>query len=94
MGWRPYVGAGINFTHFSSVEFVPAVESALKPSIDRNSVGLAVQAGVDVPLGDGWLLNVDVKKAQIRTDVFSFGAHAGTFKVDPLLVGVGIGKRF
>lgn len=94
MGWRPYVGAGINYTRFSSVNFIPAVDTALKPSIDKNSFGLALQAGVDVPLGGGWLLNVDVKKAQIRTDVFSFGNHAGTFKVDPLLVGVGIGKRF
>lgn len=94
MGWRPYVGAGINYTRFSSVEFIPAVATALQPSIDKNSFGLSFQAGVDVPLGDGWLLNLDVKKAQIRTDVFSFGAKAGTFKVDPLLVGVGIGRRF
>lgn len=94
MGWRPYVGAGINYTRFSSVDFIPAVDTALQPSIDKNSFGLSFQAGVDVPLGGGWLLNLDVKKVQIRTDVFSFGAKAGTFKVDPLLVGVGIGKRF
>ena len=94
MGWRPYVGAGINYTRFSSVNFIPAVDTALKPSIDKNSFGLAFQAGVDVPLGGGWLLNLDVKKVQISTGVFSFGNKAGTFKVDPLLLGVGVGWRF
>lgn len=94
LGFRPYVGAGLNYTRFSSVNFAPAVEAALDPSIDKNSFGLALQAGADFPLGDGWLLNLDVKKVQIRTDVFSGGTKAGTFKVDPLLLSVGVGKRF
>ena len=93
-GFRPYVGAGVNYTNFSDVEFAPAVVTALDPTIKRNSFGLAVQAGVDVPLGGGWVFNVDVKKVQIKTTVYSFGAKAGSFKVDPLLFGVGIGKRF
>ena len=71
-----------------------AVVTALDPSIDKNSFGLALQAGVDFPLGDGWLLNLDVKKVQIQTDVYSAGTKAGTFKVDPLLLAVGVGKRF
>ena len=94
MSFRPYVGAGINYTRFSSVDFAPAVVTALDPSIDKNSFGLALQAGVDFPLGDGWLLNLDVKKVQIQTDVYSAGTKAGTFKVDPLLLAVGVGKRF
>jgi outer membrane protein len=93
-GWRPYLGAGLNYTHFSSVSFIPAVVTALQPSIDRNSVGLAIGAGADVPMGGGWLFNVDVKKVQISTDVSSFGAKVGTVKVDPVLFSLGIGKRF
>lgn len=91
---RPYVGAGLNYTRFSSVKFDPAVEAALSPSIEKDSVGLALQAGVDIPLGSNMVLNIDVKKVQIRTDIRSFGAKAGTLKVDPVLVGVGIGWRF
>ncbi len=94
MSFRPYLGAGINYTHFSNVDFDPAVKAALDPSIDKNSWGLALQAGVDVPVGGGWLLNVDVKKVQIRTDVSSAGTRVGTFKVDPVLFSVGVGKRF
>ncbi|MCI1190638.1 outer membrane beta-barrel protein [Calidifontimicrobium sp. SYSU G02091] len=94
MGWRPYVGLGINYTNLTSVKFDPAVEAALDPSLKRDSFGLAIGAGVDVPLGGGWLFNVDVKKVQIKTDVSSFGTKVGTFKIDPLLVGIGIGNRF
>jgi outer membrane protein len=93
-GFRPYVGAGINYTNFSKVNFDPAIDTALRPSIDHSSVGLALGAGVDVAIGGGWLLNVDVKKVQIRTDVSSFGSKVGEFKVDPVLFSLGIGKRF
>lgn len=92
--FRPYVGAGVNFTLISDVKFDPAVDAALKPDLDKSSFGFAVQAGVDVPLSGGWLLNLDVKKVQIDSNVSSFGAKAGTFKVDPLLIGIGIGKTF
>jgi outer membrane protein len=47
-----------------------------------------------VPIGKNMVLNFDIKKVQIKTTVNSFGAKAGTLKVDPLLVGVGIGWRF
>ena len=53
-----------------------------------------MQAGVDMPLGGGWLLNADVKKVQIGTKVLANDASVGKFKVDPLLFGIGIGKRF
>jgi outer membrane protein len=93
-GFRPYVGAGLNFTNFSDVQFEPAVVTALKPNVKRTSWGLAAQVGADVPLGGGWLLNVDLKKVQIKTDVYAGTAKAGTFKIDPLLLSVGVGLRF
>jgi outer membrane protein len=92
-GFRPYIGAGVNFTNISDVEW-GATGQALKLNLKRNSYGLAVQVGVDVPLGGGWLLNFDAKKVQIKTDVTSAGTKLGTFKVDPLLLSVGVGMRF
>ncbi len=91
--FRPYLGAGVNYTRLSAVEFSPAV-AALGLSLKRDSWGLALQAGVDFPIGGGWMLNADIKKVQIGTTVFSKGADVGSFKVDPLLFGLGIGKRF
>jgi outer membrane protein len=93
-GFRPYVGAGINYTIFSDVDFIPAVDAALRPSVKNSSVGLALGAGVDVPFGGGWLFNVDVKKVKLETDIKAFGTKVGTFKVDPVLFSLGVGKRF
>jgi outer membrane protein len=87
-GFKPYVGAGVNYTRFSSVNLPAGVD------IDRNSWGGALQVGVDIPLTKNLSLNFDVKKVYIQTDVFAGGAKAGTFKVDPVLVGVGLGWRF
>jgi outer membrane protein len=86
--YRPYVGAGVNFTHFSSVNLPAGVD------IKRSSWGPALQAGLDFPVGRNMVLNVDVKKVYIRTDVSAAGVDIGKFKVDPVLFGVGIGWRF
>lgn len=87
-GFKPYVGAGVNYTRFSSVNLPVGV------SIDRNSFGAALQVGVDIPLQKNLYLNLDIKKVYIKTDVALAGAPIGTFKVDPVLVGVGLGWRF
>jgi outer membrane protein len=85
---RPYVGLGVNYTHFSSIDLPAGV------TIDNNSWGPAIGAGVDVPVGGGWLINADIKKVQIRTDVSAGGSKLGSFDVDPVLFSVGVGKRF
>ncbi len=92
--WKPYAGLGVNYTRFSSVEFSPAVDAALSPSIEKNSVGAAAQVGIDIELAQNWSANLDVKKLQLRTDVRSFGSKVGEFKVDPWLIGAGVGYRF
>ncbi len=85
---KPYVGAGLNYTRFSSVNLPAGVD------IKRNSVGAALQAGVDIPIGKDMYLNFDVKKVYIGTKVSSGGSEIGKFKVDPVLVGVGLGWKF
>lgn len=87
-GFKPYVGAGVNYTRFSSVNL------KLGADIDRSSWGPALQVGVDIPLSNGLYLNLDMKKVYIRTDVKRDGTKIGDFKADPLLVGVGLGWRF
>ena len=86
--FKPYVGAGLNYTRFSGVNLPAGV------AIDKNSFGLAVGAGFDYEIQKNIYLNVDVKKVQIKTTVSAGGTELGDFKVDPLLVGVGIGWRF
>lgn len=85
----PYVGAGINYTLLSKVKLLNGAAR-----LEHDSVGLALQAGADFRIDEHWSLNLDVKKLQIRSDVEIGGARASRVKVDPLLVGVGLGYRF
>jgi outer membrane protein len=86
--FKPYIGAGVNYTRFSSVNLPAGVD------IDRNSFGAALQVGVDIPLSGNMYLNFDVKKVYIGTDVSVAGVDVGSFKVNPVLAGVGLGWRF
>ena len=86
--FKPYLGAGLNYTRFSSVTLPAGF------SIDKTSFGLALQAGLDFAIDNQWSVNLDVKKVQIRTDLSSGGTGLGKIKVDPLLIGVGVGYKF
>jgi outer membrane protein len=86
---KPYVGAGINYTTLSKVRLLGGAGS-----LEHDSVGLVLQAGVDYAIDKQWSLNVDIKKAQIRSDVIVGGAAVSRVKVDPLMIGVGVGYRF
>jgi outer membrane protein len=87
-GFKPYVGAGLNYTKITGQNL------AANASLDDSSFGAAFQAGVDVPLTKQVSLNFDVKKVYIKSDVYLSGVKQGTLKLDPVLVGVGVGYRF
>lgn len=88
-GYRPYVGVGINYTDISKVSLLGGAVT-----LDQDSWGGALQAGVDIALDRNWSINLDVKKVYIKTRVYSGGVNAGTLRLDPVLAGVGIGYRF
>lgn len=85
----PYVGAGINYTRISSVKLLNGAAD-----LESSSLGLALQAGVDFKLDKNWSLNLDVKKVQIRSDVNTAAGQLSAVKIDPWLIGVGVGYRF
>ncbi|WP_310645527.1 OmpW family outer membrane protein [Limnohabitans sp.] len=94
-GFKPYVGAGVNYTKITGTDFSALAGTALAPvTLDSHSWGAALQVGVDVPVTKQVSVNLDVKKVYIQTDVYANGAKAGTLKLDPLLVAVGVGYRF
>lgn len=88
-GYKPYVGAGINYTDISKVNLLGGAVT-----LDKDSWGGALQAGVDIPLDKKWSINFDVKKVYIKTNVYAAGVSAGTLKLDPVMVGAGVGYRF
>lgn len=92
--FRPYLGLGVNLTLISNVDInVPGV-GALE--LDSSSVGVSGQAGFDVKIADKLFLNGDVKYVTLRSDVklAANGTKVSAVKVDPWLIGVGIGYRF
>lgn len=96
---RPYVGAGVNYTIFYSEDASSALEGALGSTKVRmsDSAGYALQAGVDIDLGSRTFLNLDVKYLDIDTTArLTTGAGTNRVRVsiDPLVFGVGVGRRF
>lgn len=90
--FQPYVGAGVNITYISSVNL--SVPTVGRLTLDRWSVGPAVQAGFDYKLSEHMYFNADVKWMMIRSDVKFHGATISQARLDPLLFGVGLGYRF
>ena len=87
--FRPYVGIGVNYTFFFSPKSpLPAIHYS-------DNAGFALQAGVDIPVGDGpYFVNFDVKKLFLSTTVTAAGGlvHASA-NLDPWIIGAGIGIR-
>lgn len=90
-GFRPYVGAGINYTRFYDVNLGGGTLT-----VNSSSWGGALQAGFDIPLNRTFFLNLDVKKIWIDTDVkvVATGATAANLKINPVIFGVGVGMKF
>jgi outer membrane protein len=87
---KPYVGAGVNYTHFFNPD-----AGALTSVHYSDSVGGALQAGIDIPIRDHWYANFDVKKVFISTNAtFTPSNIRAHVDIDPWLIGVGIGYKF
>lgn len=88
--FRPYVGAGVNYTSISSKK----VNKVVPLSIENDSWGGALQLGFDYKIGANSFINVDLKKVYIASDVKLNGTKLGKVNLDPILFGIGYGFRF
>lgn len=100
-GIRPYVGAGPTYFLFLQDEAGAGAISALgaaKSHVD-DTLGLALQAGVDVPVSEGMLLSADAKRYFVSPNAHWTNA-AGTevlhtqHNLDPWVLSVGVGFQF
>jgi outer membrane protein len=89
--FRPYVGAGLNYTRFYDVNLAGGALT-----VDKSSWGPAVQVGMDIEITKRVFVNLDVKKIWMDTDVKSVatGATVANLKIDPWVFGIGIGIKF
>ncbi|MEM9681601.1 MAG: OmpW family outer membrane protein [Bacteroidota bacterium] len=90
--FKPYVGAGVNYTIFYGVD-----EGDVVGMDYENTFGFSLQTGIDYNLNDKWFLNFDVKKLFLSTDVdVNTGEGILPVEVDinPWIVGLGAGLKF
>lgn len=89
--WRPYVGAGINYTKFTNVK------SKLASDVEMgDSVGLAVQAGIDYKLNPQWSLFGSVARVDVKSKVVAAGSTVLTTEIDfrPVVYSFGVAYSF
>jgi outer membrane protein len=96
---RPYIGAGINYTRFFQASLTNQTQSELGAR-DLNlddSVGLALRAGLDWKLRNGWFLNTSVSRIDMNTTVnFQTAADrfAGNKELNPWIYMFTLGHKF
>ncbi|MDX1914067.1 MAG: OmpW family outer membrane protein [Methylophilus sp.] len=98
----PYIGAGVTYSRSldHNLTFQKGALTGQPIKIDDNMFGAAIQAGLDINLKDGWLINADVKYAWLDTDVKAQLAPGAAWtkidslNIDPWVIGIGIGKKF
>lgn len=90
--FKPYVGAGLNYTLFFDEETTgPLAASSL--SLD-DSIGLAAQLGADFDISDKMFLNFDLRWIDINTDAELDGVALEEVEIDPLVYSLTLGWNF
>ncbi|MDJ0751609.1 MAG: OmpW family outer membrane protein [Woeseiaceae bacterium] len=103
MAFRPYVGAGLNYTTFFDEETTDTLNAAFTLSSSSlsldDSFGIAAQLGADFDVSDNLFLNVDIRWINIETDATVSSpdlASPLTFdvEIDPMVYSIALGWKF
>jgi len=90
--FRPYIGAGLNYTFFSNEKTEGALDGTSLKLDD--SWGPAGQIGADIGISKNWFLNLAVRYIDIDSDASLNGASLGTIEIDPFIFQAQVGYRF
>jgi outer membrane protein len=90
--FRPYVGAGLNYTLFFDEDTTGPL-SASSLSLD-DSVGLAAQLGADFDISEKMFLNFDLRWIDINTDAELDDLPLEEVEIDPLVYSLTLGWKF
>jgi outer membrane protein len=81
--WKPYVGAGVNYTIFWDED----IDGGADLDLD-NSWGFAVQAGLDYQISTTSAVRFTARYIDIDADADLDGDDIGTAKIDPVVLSV------
>ena len=91
---RPFVGLGYYETNYSD-ETAESTGALGGQRIGVESAkGAMATAGVDVKLSPSWFARADLRYLHGDSDVKVNGVEVGQAKLNPVVVGVGLGVRF
>lgn len=91
---RPYVGVGVNYTHFWDEKLNATGQAVLGTLELDDSFGVAGQVGVDVDINDQWFVNADVRYIRIKTEGTTANVGKVDVEIDPWVFILGVGTRF
>ncbi len=89
--FRPYLGAGINYTKFTDVK------SRLAPDVKLgDSTGLVVQAGLDYAIDSKWGLFGSIARVDTKSKLVAAGSTVLTTEIDfrPVTYSLGLSYKF
>ncbi|AER57272.1 outer membrane protein [Pseudoxanthomonas spadix BD-a59] len=88
----PFIGLGVNYTTFFSTDAKGALAGT---NLDLDdSWGVAAHVGLDYAINDTSAVRVDLRWADIDTDVKVNGAELGSAEIDPLVYGLAYVLKF
>ena len=92
--FKPYVGAGVNYTIFGNRQNFPALGNSV--TVDQSSLGVVAQIGADYMFDKNWGLNLDLKYATISTNVNTVagGTNLGKLTLNPWMPAIGVTYKF
>lgn len=98
--WRPYVGAGLNYTHFKAKSTAAGNAFYTDGGVNiklTDSYGLALQAGINYKLDQHWSLNAGVSSTMIKNDLTittDNSRQTGKYDFQPLVYSLMVGYSF
>jgi len=95
--FRPYVGAGLNYTVFFNDNINADVAADLGINSDLeldDSFGLAVQAGFDYDINEKWFVNADIRYINIETTATNSDIGSADVDINPTVISLGVGYKF
>lgn len=86
---RPFVGLGYHETNYNQETLLGGERLGVE-----TAKGPVATVGMDVNISPTWFARADARYFHADSDVEINGVKAGDAKLDPVMVGVGIGARF
>jgi outer membrane protein len=107
--FRPFVGAGLMYAHFSDLKATQSINSYLESSLDaqvqsiaaKDSIAPVALLGIDLNFNQNWYASASVSYAQLSTEATLTTQGFGTsivgrskIEINPVVTYLGIGYRF